>query len=79
MNKITPNTTFKDAMVNPMAKDMIEKLFMILRQPLSLVEDGFLGKAKLKMLRGLFGKKTTQTSVICSTLKRMRSLRTRAS
>ena len=26
MNKITPNTTLKEAMVNPMAKDVIEKL-----------------------------------------------------
>lgn len=60
MNKITPNTTFKEAMQNPMAKDMIEKLFLMLGQPLSAVEDGILGKAKLKMLRALFGKKTSQ-------------------
>ncbi|MCH5317869.1 MAG: alpha-glucosidase [Eubacterium sp.] len=60
MNKITPNTTFKEAMKNPMAKDMIEKLFLILHQPLSTVENGILSKAKLKTLRALFGKKTTQ-------------------
>ena len=50
MLEITPNTKFKDAAVNPMAKDMIEKLMMALRLPTSLVTDGFLKNGKLKWL-----------------------------
>ena len=44
MIKITPNTTLKDAMVNPMAKDVIEKLFLVLRLPTDLINSGIMGK-----------------------------------
>ncbi len=64
MNKITPNTTFKQAMVNPMAKDMVEKLFLAFRLPTKLIENGAIGKIKFKnltpMTAGLFDKKTVQ-------------------
>lgn len=70
MLKITPNTKFKDAAVNPMAKDMIEKLMMALHLPTSLVTDGFLKNGKLKWLTtataGLLDKKTIQQ--ICDML-----------
>ena len=45
MLKITPNTKFKDALKNPMAKDMLEKLMMALRLPSALITNGPLGNA----------------------------------
>ncbi len=55
MFKITPDTTFKEGARNPMAKDMLEKLLLVFRLPYSLIENGFLGKAKFKMLNTLSG------------------------
>ncbi len=65
MIKITPNTTIKEAMVNPMAKDVVEKLFLALRLPTALLEKKAIGSIKLKTLTtvtaGLLDKKTVQT------------------
>lgn len=70
MIKITPDTTLKDAMVNPMAKDVIEKLFLVLRLPADMINKGFVGKLKFKSLTaftaGLLDKKTVQQ--ICDML-----------
>ena len=71
MLKITPNTTLKDAMVNPMAKDIIEKLMLALRLPADLpTRNSVLGKIKFKTLTtataGLLDKNTVQT--ICDML-----------
>ena len=71
MLKITPNTTLKDAMVNPMAKDIIEKLMLALRLPADLpTRNSVLGKIKFKTLTtataGLLDKSTVQT--ICDML-----------
>ena len=70
MNKITPNTTLKEAMVNPMAKDVIEKLFLVLRLPTDLINSGIMGKLKFKTLTtataGLLDKKTVQ--MVCDML-----------
>ncbi len=70
MIKITPDTTFKDASQNPMAKDMLEKLMLALHLPSSLIENSFIGKAKLKMLNSLsFGLIDKQTvNNICDML-----------
>lgn len=65
MNKITPNTTLKEAMKNPMAKDMLEKLMLALRLPVSALESRVMEKLKMKTLTtataGLLDKKTVQT------------------
>ena len=65
MEKITMDTKFKDAIKNPMAKDMIEKLFLVLRLPFSIVENGFAGNLRMRSLvslsAGLFTKKTVQS------------------
>lgn len=70
MVKITPNTTLKEAMANPMAKDVIEKLMLALRLPADVAETGILGKAKFKTLTtlsfGLLDAKTVQT--VCDML-----------
>lgn len=70
MIKITPNTTLKDAMVNPMAKDVLEKLMMALRLPNSMLESSIMGKLKFKTLTaataGLLDKKTI--ALICDML-----------
>ena len=70
MIKITPDTTLKDAMVNPMAKDVIEKLFLVLRLPADMINKGFVGKLKFKSLTaftaGLLDKKTVRQ--ICDML-----------
>lgn len=70
MIKITPNTTLKDAMVNPMAKDVIEKLFLVLRLPTDLINSEIMGKLKFKTLTtataGLLDKKTVQ--MVCDML-----------
>jgi len=70
MIKITPNTTLKEAMVNPMAKDVIEKLMMALRLPADTAEKGALGRIKFKTLTsmsfGLLDAKTVQT--VCDML-----------
>lgn len=64
MIKITPDTTLKDAMVNPMAKDVLEKLMMALRLPTSMLDRNIMRKIKLKTLTkataGLLDKKTIQ-------------------
>lgn len=70
MIKITPDTTLREAMVNPMAKDVIEKLMMALRLPVDTAEKGILGKAKFKTLTsmsfGLLDANTVQT--VCDML-----------
>ena len=71
MIKITPNTTLKNAMVNPMAKDIIEKLMLALRLPGDLPEKNkVFGNLKFKTLTtltaGLLDKSTVQT--ICDML-----------
>ena len=71
MIKITPNTTLKEAMVNPMAKDVIEKLMLALRLPADLpTRNNVLGRIKFKTLTtltaGLLDKNTVQT--ICDML-----------
>lgn len=71
MIKITPNTTLKEAMVNPMAKDIIEKLMLALRLPTDLPnKNNVFGKVKFKTLTtltaGLLDKATVQT--ICDML-----------
>ncbi len=70
MIKITPDTTLREAMVNPMAKDVIEKLMMALRLPTDSAEKGILGNVKFKTLTtltaGLLDAKTIQT--VCNML-----------
>ncbi|MBQ7204076.1 MAG: alpha-glucosidase [Eubacterium sp.] len=71
MLKITPSTTLKEAMVNPMAKDVIEKLMLALRLPADLPnKSGVFGSLKFKTLTtltaGLLDKNTVQT--ICDML-----------
>ncbi|MBQ9517898.1 MAG: alpha-glucosidase [Eubacterium sp.] len=71
MLKINPNTTLKSAMVNPMAKDIIEKLMLALRLPADLPnKNKVFGNLKFKTLTtltaGLLDKKTVQT--ICDML-----------
>ncbi len=65
MEKITLNTKIKEAMENPMAKDMLEKLMLAFRLPTSLIETGAIGKMKLGALApltaGLLNRKTLQT------------------
>jgi oligo-1,6-glucosidase len=55
----------KEAMVNPMAKDMIEKLLLAFRLPKSFIDNPVFGKIKLKALTtataGLLDKNTVQT------------------
>lgn len=70
MIKITPDTTLREAMINPMAKDVIEKLMMALRLPTDAAEKGILGNVKFKTLTtltaGLLDAKTIQT--VCNML-----------
>lgn len=70
MLKITPNTTIKDALVNPMAKDVLEKLMLALRLPNKALDSKIIGNLKFKTLTtataGLLDKKTVQT--ICNML-----------
>ena len=65
MKRITPNTKFREAMINPMAKDVVEKLMLALRLPSDLMEKSKLGNLKFKSLTpltaGLLDKKTVQT------------------
>ena len=65
MLKITPETTLKEAMENPMAKDMLEKLMLAARLPVETLNKGFAEKLKMKHLStftlGLLDKKTVQT------------------
>lgn len=65
MNKITPQTSLKEALKNPMAKDMLEKLLLALHLPGTLIEKGFIGKLKVRNIStvtaGLLTKKTVQT------------------
>lgn len=68
MAKITPDTTLKEAMKNPMAKDMLEKLMLALRLPTEALEKPAVANLKLSALTtftlGLLDKKTVQT--ICN-------------
>lgn len=68
MAKITPGTTLKEAMKNPMAKDMLEKLMLALRLPTEALEKPAVANLKLSALTtftlGLLDKKTVQT--ICN-------------
>lgn len=71
MIKITPETTLREAMANPMAKDVIEKLMMALRLPTDTAEkSSLIGSAKFKTLTtlslGLLDAKTVQT--VCDML-----------
>ncbi len=65
MDKITRNTTFKAAMENSMAKDMVEKLMLAFRLPGDTIEKTVLGNLKFRALTpltaGLLDKKTVQT------------------
>lgn len=65
MNKITPQTSLKEALKNPMAKDMLEKLLLALHLPGTLIEKGAVGKLKVRNIStitaGLLTKKTVQT------------------
>ena len=62
MIKITPNTKFKEATVNPMAKDIIEKLLLALKLPSDSFDRGFFGNLKFKnitaLTAGLISRKT---------------------
>ena len=55
MLKITPETRFKDATVNPMAKDIIEKLLLAMHLPSDSFEDGIFGSIKFKNITALTG------------------------
>lgn len=70
MIKITPDTTLSEAMVNPMAKDVLEKLMMALRLPSGVLDSKIMKKLKFKNLTtfsaGLLDKKTV--SLICDML-----------
>lgn len=70
MIKITPNTTLSEAMVNPMAKDVLEKLIMALRLPSKVIDNKLFKKLKFKDLTtltaGLIDKKTA--ALICDML-----------
>lgn len=65
MQEITPNTTIKEAVKNPMAKDMIEKLMLAVKLPNDAATKAPLGNLKMKSLTtltaGLLDKKTVQT------------------
>lgn len=64
MIKITPNTKIKDAMVNPMAKDIIERLMIALRLPISVADKAFVKNLRFKSLTtlsaGLLDKNTIE-------------------
>lgn len=70
MIKITPNTTLKEAMVNPMAKDVLEKLMLALRLPTSMLDSKIMSKLKFKTLTtataGLLDKDTV--NLMCDML-----------
>lgn len=70
MLKITPQTNLKDACQNPMAKDMLEKLMLAFRLPVSTLDSAIMKKLKFKSLTtftcGLLDKKTVQT--VCDML-----------
>ncbi len=70
MIKITPNTTVREALSNPMAKDVLEKLIMALRLPESILESNAVGRLKMGALTvltaGLLDKGTVRT--ICDML-----------
>ncbi len=70
MIKITPETTLKDALVNPMAKDILEKLMLALRLPTDMINSKIMGRVKFKTLTkltaGLLDKGTIKT--ICNML-----------
>ena len=55
MEKITPKTTLREALANPMAKDMLEKLFLAFRMPPDSAENGAVGRLKFKALTTLTG------------------------
>ena len=50
MANITPNTTIKEAMKNPMAKDMLEKLMLALRLPAETLKKSVVANLKMKAL-----------------------------
>ena len=68
MANITQNTTIKEAMKNPMAKDMLEKLMLALRLPAETLKKPVVANLKMKALTtfsfGLLDKETVQT--ICN-------------
>ena len=70
MIKITPQTKFKDALQNPMAKDIIEKLLLVLKLPKDSFDRGIIGNLKFKSLTaltaGLLNRKTVNQ--ICNML-----------
>lgn len=70
MQKITPNTTLQQARSNPMAADMLEKLMLAFRLPVSALDSKAISRLKFKDLTtatlGLLDKKTIQT--ICDML-----------
>ncbi len=70
MIKITPDTTLSEAMVNPMAKDVLEKLMMALRLPSGALDSKIMKRLKFRNLTtfsaGLLDKKTV--SLICDML-----------
>lgn len=70
MIKITPDTTLSEAMVNPMAKDVLEKLIMALRLPSKAIDSKLFKRLKFKDLTtltaGLIDKKTG--ALICDML-----------
>ena len=55
MLKITPETKFKEATVNPMAKDMIEKLLLAMKLPSNSFEGGFFGNLRFRNITALTG------------------------
>lgn len=82
MAKITPDTTLKEAMKNPMAKDMLEKLMLALRLPTEALEKPAVANLKLSALTtftlGLLDKKPYKPYVICLIWSRMQSSPMRA-
>lgn len=82
MLKITPNTNLKDACQNPMAKDMLEKLMLAFRLPVSTLDKAIMSKLKFKSLTtftcGLLDKKTVQMICDMLNLERVKSLPTTA-
>ncbi|MBR1763749.1 MAG: alpha-glucosidase [Eubacterium sp.] len=70
MIKITPQTKFKDALQNPMAKDIIEKLVLVLKLPKDSFDSGLIGNLRFSSLTLLTGGMINRKTVnqICNML-----------
>lgn len=67
MEKITAKSTLREVAQNPIGRDVMEKLMFLLKQDISMLDEGILGKFPLKALTpltaGAIGKGTVNTVV----------------